>query len=149
MDNFIEKIKKEMLKDREKFISKNYIEEVYIWELADKWIDTNVQTQIDFENKLNALGNIVNNSYYKNAVKASNIAFTENNNEKSIEAAEFIRKIKQTEEYENYSKVCGYKILDKYEDPITYKTDSFIVHTNMIIKMYTYLKEKIEEVINA
>lgn len=145
MDKFIENIKKEMLKDREGFVLKNYIEEVYIWELADKWMDMNIQTQEDLEEKLKALGNIVNNENYKNAIKASDIAFYENNKEKEIEAAELIKKIKQTDEYKENSKICNYKLLDKYEEPNTYKTDSFIVHTNMIRKMYVYLEEKLKQ----
>ena len=45
--------------------------------------------------------------------------------------------------------MSGYKILSKYEDANTYKTDSFKIHTNIIIRLYKYLDEKLIQIKGA
>lgn len=143
MDKFIESIKKIMIEDRKKIISNRNIEDLYIWEVADKWIDKNAQNQQEFEQKLDALGSILKNSNFESAIKTSALAFRENNTDKAIETVELIKKVTHTKEYIKNSEISGYKILSKYEEPSTYKTDSFIVHTNIMIRLYKYLEEKL------
>lgn len=146
MDKFIENIKEIMKEDRKRIILNSDIEELYIWELADNWIDMNIQTEYEFKKKINALGNILNTEDFKSAIQSSKIAFNENNTEEAKATAELIKKIRNTEEYKENSKVCNYKILEKYEDYETYKTDSFIVHTNIMLRMYKYLEETAKKI---
>ena len=146
MDNFLEKIKIIMLRDRKTILLDKNLEDLYIWELADKWINKNVKSKEEFQAKVEALGNILNNAEFQKAISKSKIAFEENDIEKQNEISELIKKIVQTKEYVENSEISGYRILSKYEDINTYKTDSFIVHTNTMLKLYKYLNEKLTEV---
>lgn len=149
MNNFVENIKSIIIEDKENYISNKDIENLYICELADNWIDINVKTQNEFEQKLNALGIILNHDNFQKAIEKSNLALIENDIEKRREVAELVKKIIETEEYLQNSRISGYKILGKYEDPNTYKTDSFKVHTNIMIRLYKYLNEKLIQIKGA
>lgn len=145
MDIFIEKIKKQILKDKELFISKRNVENLYILELADKWIDMNIKSKEDYIKKLNAMEKILNNNDFRKVIETSRLALEEKNtNERANEAASFITNMIKTEEYKENSDISGYKILSKFENPSVFKTDAFIVHTNIMIKLFEYLKAKEE-----
>lgn len=145
MDEFIESIKNKMTKDKEKIISQKNIEDLYVLELADKWIDINVKSKEEYIQKLEALGEILKNKDFQKAIKISALAMDEKNSDEKVkEIAELITKIRKTDEYKENSRISGYKILSKYENPNVLKTDSFIVHTNIMMKLFEYLKEKEE-----
>lgn len=145
MDIFIEKIKKQMLADKEKFISQKKIENLYVLELADKWVDMNVKDKEDYIRKLNAMEKIVNNNDFRNVIEIGRLALEEKNtNDKANEAARLITNIIRTEEYKENSNISGYKILSKFENSAVFKTDAFMVHSNIMIKLFEYLKSKEE-----
>lgn len=146
MDRSMKFLKENMLKDKEEFASKWNIEDLFIWELADKWIDINIKNVQEFEPKVNALGGILNDRDFIKAVETSKLAFKEKEiNDTAIKTAELIKKVRQSEIYIKNKEIAGYKILSKYEEPAIYKTDSFIVQSNMIIRLYNYLQKKVNE----
>ena len=146
MDSTMKFLKENMLKDKEEFTSKWNIEDLFIWELADKWIDMNIKNVQEFEPKVNALGNILNDRDFIKAVEISKIAFKEKEvNDNAIQTAELIKKVRKSKAYIKNKEIAGYEILSDYEEPEIYKTDSFIVHVNMITKLSEYLQGKVSE----
>ena len=143
MDRFLEDIKIKIAEDKKKVAAKFNVEDLYIIELASKWIEINVSNEKEFEDKIQSLGRILNDRDFQEAVRISNFEL-EQNNDNANQIVELIRKIKTKESYKEDSKISGYKLLDKYEDPSTYKTDAFIVHVNIVKKMYSYLNEIID-----
>lgn len=142
----MQKIKDKMTQDRKKIVSKNNIEDLYVWEIANKWLNINVKSRDEFEIKIEAMGKILNSESFRQAVKTSKLAYEEKNtNYKAKEAAELIKKLKETEQYIENAKISGYKILSKYENPSTYKTDAFIVHANIMTRLYNYLSKMQEK----
>jgi len=135
-----------MMNDRNDIVANKNIEALYIWELADQWININIKNKQEFEQKLNALGSILNDIDFKNAVEISKLALKEKDgDDNATKTAELIKKIKQGKLYIKNSQISGYQILSKYEEPTVYKTDSFIVHTNIMMRLYKYLQEKVNE----
>lgn len=144
MDKIMENVNRIMQDDRKKIVDKNDTEQLYVWEIANKWVEMNVQNKQEFEEKLGALGKILENEKFKKAIEITKTSLRkEFDLNKAQEVAELIKEIKQTDEYIENSKIARYKLLDKYEEPITYKTDSFRVHTNIMTRLYKYLEEKL------
>jgi hypothetical protein len=57
------------------------------------------------------------------------------------EAAECIAKLAQSRVYLENVSDAGYKLLDKYKHPETYKTDAFVTHSNIMTALCDYLFE--------
>lgn len=145
MSEYIEDLRKRIEAEASVFAKLNNFERMYISVLSSVWIKKNVETEEELLRAVKAMGEILTCPDYELAVELCRPAYKEKDKEKAEQAAAAVRRIKATETYAVNSKLCGYELLEKYENPETFLTDAFSVHANMILDMYKYVKKFIEE----
>ena len=129
-------------------------ERLYIFQLANNWVQKNVKTQEDFDKKLKALKEIIYDKRFVEAIDLGNEAYNMNLDEehreekkeqieeKALEAAKRIAMIRKSENYIKKSKEAGYEILEKYENPNYHIENPLKEQMKIVEELCEYLLEK-------
>ena len=119
------------------------LEKLYSIAVAEQWIQMNVRDEDEFHRKLSALGNILNAEEFQKAVLLSKeICHSSTfDPEKANTAASCIAKLAKSKVYLENTSEAGYQLLDKYKEPSIYKTDAFVTHSAIMMRLYEYLCE--------
>ena len=129
--------------DKETASEKLDLEKLYSIAVAEQWVEMNVRDKDEFHRNLSALGNILNATEYREATRLSKeicrpSAF---DLEKAKAAASCIARLAQSKTYTENVSAAGYQLLDKYKEPTIYKTDAFVTHSSIMMRLYEYLLE--------
>ena len=143
MNDYMENLKKIMKEDQKIFAQKLDLEKLYSISVAEQWIQMNVKNEDEFHRKLSALGNILNATEYREAMRLSKeICYPSAFDlEKAKAAANCIARLAQSKTYTENVSEAGYQLLDKYKEPTMYKTDAFVTHSSIMTRLYEYLCE--------
>ena len=143
MNDYMENLKKIMKEDQKIFAQKLDLEKLYSISVAEQWIQMNVKNEDEFHRKLSALGNILNEAEFQKAMLLSKEICRPAmfDPEKANAAAACIAKLAQSSVYRESASDAGYRLLDKYKEPRIYKTDAFVTHSAIMMRLYEYLRE--------
>lgn len=119
------------------------LEKLYSISVAEQWLEMNVKDEAEGRRKRTALRSILYSEEYQRARELSKEISRCKTDDPALrkEAAECIAKLAQSRVYLENVSDAGYKLLDKYKYPETYKTDAFVTHSNIMTALCDYLFE--------
>ena len=134
---------KKMEADKKSASAQLDFEKLYGIAVAEQWILMNVKNKPECIRKREALRNILYSEEYQKARELSKEIYRCKIDAPELrkEAAACIAKLAQSRVYNENASDAGYELLDKYKNPETYKTDSFVTHSNIMTALCEYLFE--------
>lgn len=143
MCNYIELLNSKFDTDKKAFIKKSNYEKVFVLEMAKIWIPENTQSLCELSKATAAMGAILGSDEFQKTIAISKEmrASKAIDPQKCEEMATLITKLSESETYLKNTDTAVYKILDKFKDPETYKTDAFANHANIMTLFHKYLCE--------
>lgn len=143
----MERLQTKIEADRKAAAQKGDVERLYIIELARKWIELRVKDAESFEKTVSALAKIFDTPEFQKAMAFSKELCRADSYdpEKGREAAAQIVKLSESAVYAECAPIAGYHILDKFKKAETYRTDAFVIHSNMTTRLCEYLLTLTEE----
>ena len=143
MNNYTEILNAKFDADKKTFIEEQDFSKVYVLEVAKEWIPKNAHSSEELSKAVTALGAILGSDEFQKTIaiskemRASKVI----DPQKCQEMASLMTALSESELYLKNTDTAAFKILDKFKDPKTYRTDAFKDFSNSITRFYKYFCE--------
>ena len=136
MNKEIELLNSKLNEDLDKYAKEKDIDKMYVVQTAITWIENKAESITDLEEKIKLIEQLLEDQYFVAAIIANHKIENNYMEVYAQETAELIKKLRLSDHYEEISKKTGYRILDEFELPETYKKESLMKHKENILLLF-------------